>query len=91
MWGCRSLWIVTYSDPHVPTLRMEGLTLEASPEETAAQADCAVIVTDHSTFDYKGLVDRAPLIVDTWNALRDTYSDKIVRLSADPAKEVRRF
>jgi UDP-N-acetyl-D-glucosamine dehydrogenase len=72
--------IVTYSDPHVPTLHMEGLTLEASPEEAAAQADCAVIVTDHSTFDYRGLVDRAPLIVDTRNALRDTHSDKIVQL-----------
>jgi UDP-N-acetyl-D-glucosamine dehydrogenase len=72
--------IVTYSDPHVPSLRMEGLTLEASPEETAAVADCVVIVTDHTTFDYKGLVDRAPLILDTRNALRDTHSDKIVRL-----------
>ena len=72
--------IVTYSDPHVPTLRMESLTLEASPEETAAEADCVVIVTDHTTFDYKGLVDRASLIVDTRNALRNTHSDKIVRL-----------
>ena len=72
--------IVTYSDPHVPTLRMEGLTLEASPEETAAEADCVVIVTDHTTFDYKGLVDRASLIVDTRNALRDMHSDRIVRL-----------
>jgi UDP-N-acetyl-D-glucosamine dehydrogenase len=39
-----------------------------------------VIVTDHSEFDYKGLVDRSKLIVDTRNALKKFDSNKIVRL-----------
>jgi UDP-N-acetyl-D-glucosamine dehydrogenase len=39
-----------------------------------------VIITDHSAFDYKGLLERAPLIVDTRNALKGVVSPKIVRL-----------
>ena len=72
--------VVTYSDPHVPTLHLDGLSLEASPEDAAAAADCVVIVTDHSAFDYKALVEQSRLIVDTRNALKGIHSAKIVRL-----------
>ncbi len=72
--------VLTYSDPHVPNLNLEGLAIQASPEETAAEADCVVIVTDHAAFDYQALVTRAPLIVDTRNALKGMHSPKIVRL-----------
>ena len=43
-------------------------------------ADCVVIVTDHKGFDYAGIVNRAKLVVDTRNALKENKSDKIVRL-----------
>jgi UDP-N-acetyl-D-glucosamine dehydrogenase len=72
--------VVTYSDPHVGALRLDGANLEASPEEEAAAADCVVIVTDHSAFDYRALVERSRLIVDTRNALKGIRSEKIVRL-----------
>jgi len=72
--------IVSYSDPHVPTLKLDGLTLESAPLETVAGADCAVIVTDHRVFDYQLLVEKAPLIVDSRNALKGVVSPKIVRL-----------
>jgi UDP-N-acetyl-D-glucosamine dehydrogenase len=72
--------VVTYSDPHVPRLHVEGLEIEAIPEEAAGQADCVVIVTDHAAFDYQALVERASLIVDTRNALKGMNSPKIVRL-----------
>jgi UDP-N-acetyl-D-glucosamine dehydrogenase len=71
---------LSYSDPHVPVLRLDGLHLEASPEAAAAEADCVVVITDHTAFDYQGLVERSQLIVDTRNALKGTVSDKIVRL-----------
>jgi UDP-N-acetyl-D-glucosamine dehydrogenase len=71
---------LTYSDPHVPVLRLDGIELQASPEDTAAIADCTVIITDHSAFDYSGLLERAQLIVDTRNALKGHDSRKIVRL-----------
>jgi UDP-N-acetyl-D-glucosamine dehydrogenase len=70
---------VSYSDPHVPRMRFDGLEL-SSDEGAMAGADCVVIVTDHSGFDYKGLVGRVPLIVDTRNALKGVVSEKIVRL-----------
>ena len=54
--------------------------LDAVPEERAADADCVVIITDHTHFDYAGLLDRAKLIVDTRNALKGHRSPKIVRL-----------
>jgi len=72
--------IVTYSDPHVPHLRLDGLQLDAQPESAAAEADCVVIITDHAAFDYRALVERARLIVDTRNALKGFTSPKIVRL-----------
>jgi UDP-N-acetyl-D-glucosamine dehydrogenase len=71
---------LTYSDPHVPVLRLDDVELNSSPESTAAAADCTVIITNHSAFDYAGLVAQAPLIVDTRNALKGHQSEKIVRL-----------
>jgi UDP-N-acetyl-D-glucosamine dehydrogenase len=72
--------VVSYSDPHVPVLHLEGSDLAAVPEDSAASADCVVIVTDHSSFDYRGLVEHAALIVDSRNALKAFRSPKIVRL-----------
>ncbi len=72
--------VLSYSDPYVPALLLEGMNLTSSPEDSAAAADCVVIVTDHSAFDYRKLVERASLIVDTRNALKGFASDRIVRL-----------
>jgi UDP-N-acetyl-D-glucosamine dehydrogenase len=72
--------LVSYCDPHVPELRLDGVTLRSLPQEAAAEADCVVIVTDHKAFDYRSLVERAPLIVDSRNALKGLVSPKIVRL-----------
>ncbi len=72
---------VSYSDPYVPALKLDGIDLKSEEAQASArQADCVVIITDHSNFDYKGLVDSAKLIVDTRNALRGFESEKIVRL-----------
>ena len=72
--------IVSYSDPHVPHLKLDGLQMDALHESAAGNADCAVIITDHKAFDYKALHERAKLIVDTRNALKGYKSEKIVRL-----------
>lgn len=75
---------VSYSDPFVPRLRADGhlpYDLEGvAAEQGAAESDCAVIVTDHQAFNYARLLECAPLIVDTRNALRRHSSSKIVRL-----------
>ena len=46
----------------------------------AKVADCVVITTDHTGFDYAEVLANAKLIVDTRNALKGVVSDKIVRL-----------
>ena len=73
--------LLSYSDPYIPQLTLDGQEVYAvAPETAAAEADCVVIVTDHSAFDYAALLEQARLIVDTRNALKGFTSEKIVRL-----------
>ena len=72
--------VITYSDPHVSEIRLEDGSTMKENAGAMKTADCVVIVTDHSAFDYKALVAQASLIVDTRNALKGIQSDKIVRL-----------
>jgi UDP-N-acetyl-D-glucosamine dehydrogenase len=74
--------IVTYSDPFVPVLHVDGNDLASvSPSpEWLSTADCVVIVTDHSTFDYGSMTEHAQLIVDTRNALKGREARNIIRL-----------
>jgi UDP-N-acetyl-D-glucosamine dehydrogenase len=72
---------VTYSDRYVTSVNIEGTLINAIDEaEGRRQSDCVVIITDHSNFDYAGLVAEAKSIVDTRNALRAYTSEKITRL-----------
>src|SRR5882762_8120644 len=75
--------IISYSDPYVPTLKEGTHSLEALPEADALhrRPDCVVLCTDHSSFDWKALVNSAIPIVDTRNALRAFSAPNIVRLS----------
>jgi UDP-N-acetyl-D-glucosamine dehydrogenase len=73
---------VTYSDPFVPEIdhgphQMKAVSMDSAMK---AGADCAVIVTDHKSFDYPSIVASFPLIVDTRNALKGVKSDKIFGL-----------
>jgi UDP-N-acetyl-D-glucosamine dehydrogenase len=63
---------VSYADPFTPQLALEGHKLSAvepTPEALAA-ADCVLILTNHSSFNYAVIAERAPLVVDTRNAMR---------------------
>lgn len=72
---------VTYSDPHIPKISFEGIELKAQAiDASLAAADCVVIVTDHTSVDYRSVVEKSKLIVDTRNALKKIQSEKIVRL-----------
>ncbi len=72
---------VTFSDPYVPSIRIEEEMILATDAASAVpKADCVVIITDHKGIDYSQIVDAAKLVVDTRNALRGIKSDKIVRL-----------
>ncbi|HNV02786.1 MAG TPA: nucleotide sugar dehydrogenase [Vicinamibacterales bacterium] len=73
---------VTYTDPHVPSFRTDGRVFTAigASEALAAAPDCVVITTDHDAFDYKELVEKAALIMDTRNALKGFSGAHIHRL-----------
>jgi len=72
---------ISYSDPYVPVVRIDGKEIFSSEiSEAIPVSDCAVIITDHSAVDYKAVVRDACLVVDTRNALRGIASDKIIRL-----------
>jgi UDP-N-acetyl-D-glucosamine dehydrogenase len=72
---------VTFSDPFVRSIQINGANLEAEEVfPAAANADCVVIITDHTKVDYASVVKRAKLILDTRNALKGFRSDNIVRL-----------
>ncbi len=72
---------VTYSDPYVPKIRLDGHELFSEDGGAmVAEADCVVVVTDHASFDYAGIAASAKLIVDTRNAFKNHASAKIVRL-----------
>ena len=63
---------VSYADPYTPQLTVGGLKMtavEPTPEALSA-ADCVLILTSHSGFDYAVIAERAALVVDTRNALK---------------------
>jgi UDP-N-acetyl-D-glucosamine dehydrogenase len=79
---------VSYSDPHVPTLRARDwaggheLTSVAISRDTLAEFDCAVVLTDHRTVDYGLVADAARLVVDTRNTIATAAGPHVFRLGA---------
>jgi UDP-N-acetyl-D-glucosamine dehydrogenase len=75
---------VHYYDPFVPSLQHEDWDLESVSDLKAAvsQADCVVIITDHTDIDYAAVFDNAALIFDSRNALGGLGIDgpKVVKL-----------
>ncbi|HYR83878.1 MAG TPA: nucleotide sugar dehydrogenase [Terriglobia bacterium] len=73
---------VSYTDPFAPTVAIDGDVLESQPLDRSAleKCDIALIVTDHSQFDYRQITNAAPLVFDTRNATQGISADHIVRL-----------
>lgn len=66
-----------YHDPHVPVLHtfrhypdLEGIEGLATIDDRLGDYDAVVICTDHDALDYRLIAERAPLIIDTRNAMR---------------------
>ncbi len=72
---------VSYNDPYFPTVgkgRKYDLQMKCAPLENLGQYDCALIVTDHSDYDYAKIVKESQLVVDTRNATKGIKSPKVV-------------
>ena len=64
---------VAYNDPFFPTVgsgRKYDLRMASTPLDRLAEFDCAIIVTDHSAYDYDRIVAESNLVIDSRNATR---------------------
>jgi UDP-N-acetyl-D-glucosamine dehydrogenase len=62
---------VSYHDPYVPSIRLEHNTHMESVELSETwlnSADCVVVVTDHTSYDWQWVVSNSKLIFDSRNA-----------------------
>lgn len=73
---------VSYNDPHVARVQVAGKGLESVnlTDRALSGADCVVIATDHTSYDYRRIVDKAALVFDARGATRKLQGDNIVRL-----------
>jgi UDP-N-acetyl-D-glucosamine dehydrogenase len=74
--------LVSYNDPYFKTVghgRHYDLNMTNTPLDNLVQYDAVVIVTDHSDYDYKAIVEQSQLVIDTRNATKGIDSTKIVR------------
>ena len=74
--------VVEYSDPNVPVfpkMREHHFDLKSVEltREALASYDCVVLLTDHSDFDYRLILDAAPLIVDTRGRYREPAANVV--------------
>ena len=74
--------VVTYADSYIPELDVGSAVLKGSEVtlELLQRSDLAIIITDHSDFDYDLIVDNVPLILDTRNAIKSRQEEKVWRI-----------
>jgi len=62
---------VAFHDPHVARVRLENNVIAESAaysDDLLESADCVVIVTDHTAYDWQHVLDHSRLVVDTRHA-----------------------
>jgi UDP-N-acetyl-D-glucosamine dehydrogenase len=62
---------VAYHDPFVPGIRLENdahMTSSEYSDGLLRGADCVVIITDHTSYDWQQVLDNSKLVVDTRNS-----------------------
>jgi UDP-N-acetyl-D-glucosamine dehydrogenase len=72
---------VSYTDPFVASVNVEGERMESTPlDEALSQADIVVVVTDHKSFNYAEVASKAKLVFDARNAMKGISAANIRRL-----------
>ena len=75
---------VLYHDPFIPNIEDDKIKLSSIPDlmEAVKNADCVVIVTNHSQYDYQEIYQQARCVMDARNALGAIGKDdpKVTRL-----------
>jgi UDP-N-acetyl-D-glucosamine dehydrogenase len=74
--------VVSYNDPYFPTVgrgRHYDLNMTNTPLNNLDRYDAVLIVTDHSSYDYRSIVEQSQLVVDTRNATKGIEAAHIIR------------
>ncbi len=73
---------VAYNDPFFPKVghgRHYALNMTNTPLDNLSEYDAVVIVTDHTSYNYKEIVDQSQLVIDTRNATKGITAQNILR------------
>ncbi len=76
---------VDYNDPFIPFFsgmrNYPHLTMKSVPlsNKSLKRYDCSVIITNHSTYDYRWIVNNSRLVIDTRNATSGLKNSKIIK------------
>jgi len=74
---------VSYHDPFVPKLTLVGGEQLGSVhlcEKALQEADCVLVHTDHSAYDWSWIAEHARLVFDTRNVVPRRSENKVLRL-----------
>lgn len=76
---------VSYHDPHVPSFKHDGFEMTCVPDLDAAlyEADCVLIATDHTAYDWDDISLKARVLVDTRAALRQRKEARRVNVMSN--------
>ena len=73
---------VRYNDPYVPKIKIsDGMLASVGlTERQLSSADCVVIATDHTCYDYKYIAKKSGFVFDARGATRKLRNRNIIRL-----------
>lgn len=74
--------VIDYHDPFIPRItsgRHYDLNMDSQELDSIEKYDCVIVVTDHSTVNYKQLVSKSQLVIDTRNACKGINAPNLVR------------
>ena len=76
--------ITDYNDPYIPQIKPTRKYKQFAGKKSVAlkkinQYDCVVILTDHTSYDFKTIADESKVIVDTRNACVNIKSNKVIK------------
>ena len=76
--------VTDYNDPYIPQIKPTRKYKQFAGKKSVAlkkinQYDCVVILTDHTSYDFKTIANEAKVIVDTRNACGNIKSNKVIK------------
>jgi len=76
--------VTDYNDPYIPQIKPTRKYKQFVGKKSVAlkkinQYDCVVILTDHTSYDFKTIANESKIIVDTRNACGNIKSNKVIK------------